>query len=711
MGCEHGLISLFSQFFLGCFMDFDRYQVCTEGVLLCPTGWVRYRACSESEILSQYAGQIHMIRRMLHCSDQDFNVFALPLIKVMIRYCMVLPASESHHDSEVAGLVRHNLQVALKALEFLGMCDIAHGYNSVCFTELKERQQDLQETAELLKSKKGNGVDSADSVGTTSDGSSDDAATAAGADAKLAAFARISGSDQEQQKDISPNAPNLEGLDTLGRCLAQIDLNKALSSADDLNQAQQRVLNIVKLWRQQLNNELQTSFSHDQLTFVVEVLVLYCCLAHDLGKLLYDLEVVSDNGQRYSPYTETLAQFCERQQSSFLFVRHVPHRQHFHSMVGRADGLILLSFFCPDCLNLFAPVSTLGALILEPDNALNKLISYADGAAAAQYYQTQPLNMINMPVYLNALAQRLVEARVADGVEPNGEESDLFCTSSEVVIQSQSRAWALLNFWVNEMEFGNLESHIFSSGELLQKNFSLGNVSSVLRQKEMVTRFFLVSSPEMAIFVRGIDLQLAAIKFESKIRITQVALRTPLLQRAMRAIVEALFYQRNGAPDAATDPASDSKDPASTDASAKIAEYESDAALATKVAYSDIRASLYADEDCPLIPWQNVEFVDMAMPQLDAVLKQKTSLKDLQQEQCANWASFLEIMPTKIALIPEDTAAVDLKARLYVYFAAQDQDFRDFCQKRKNQRSNLQHAQEGEVASFATKAAKAAKEH
>ena len=89
MGCEHGLISLFSQFFLGCFMDFDRYQVCTEGVLLCPTGWVRYRACSESEILSQYAGQIHMIRRMLHCSDQDFNVFALPLIKVMIRYCMV----------------------------------------------------------------------------------------------------------------------------------------------------------------------------------------------------------------------------------------------------------------------------------------------------------------------------------------------------------------------------------------------------------------------------------------------------------------------------------------------------------------------------------------------------------------------------------------------------------------------------------------------
>ena len=157
MGCEHGQIYLFSQFFLGCFMDFDRYQVCTEGVLLCPTGWVRYRACSESEILSQYAGQIHMIRRMLHCSDQDFNVFALPLIKVMIRYCMVLPASESHHDSEVAGLVRHNLQVALKALEFLGMCDIAHGYNSVCFTELKERQQDLQETAELLKSKKGNG--------------------------------------------------------------------------------------------------------------------------------------------------------------------------------------------------------------------------------------------------------------------------------------------------------------------------------------------------------------------------------------------------------------------------------------------------------------------------------------------------------------------------------------------------------------------------
>ena len=85
----------------------------------------------------------------------------------MIRYCMVLPASESHHDSEVAGLVRHNLQVALKALEFLGMCDIAHGYNSVCFTELKERQQDLQETAELLKSKKGNGVGAADSVGTT----------------------------------------------------------------------------------------------------------------------------------------------------------------------------------------------------------------------------------------------------------------------------------------------------------------------------------------------------------------------------------------------------------------------------------------------------------------------------------------------------------------------------------------------------------------
>ena len=101
----------------------------------------------------------------------------------------------------------------------------------------------------------------------------------------------------------------------------------------------------------------------------------------------------------------------------------------------------------------------------------------------------------------------------------------------------------------------------------------------------------------------------------------------------------------------------------------------------------------------------------MAMPQLDAVLKQKTSLKDLQQEQCANWASFLDVMPTKIALIPEDAAVVDLKVRLHVYFAAQDQDFRDFCQKRKNQRTNLQHAQESDVASFATKAAKAAKKH
>ena len=77
MGCEHALISLFSRFFLGCFMDFDRYQVCTEGVLLCPTGWTRYRACSESEILSQYAGQIHMIRRMVHCNDQDFNILCL----------------------------------------------------------------------------------------------------------------------------------------------------------------------------------------------------------------------------------------------------------------------------------------------------------------------------------------------------------------------------------------------------------------------------------------------------------------------------------------------------------------------------------------------------------------------------------------------------------------------------------------------------------
>ena len=63
----------FFPLFLGCFMDFDRYQVCTEGVLLCPTGWVRYRACSESEILSQYAGQIHMIRRMLQSSLKGFR--------------------------------------------------------------------------------------------------------------------------------------------------------------------------------------------------------------------------------------------------------------------------------------------------------------------------------------------------------------------------------------------------------------------------------------------------------------------------------------------------------------------------------------------------------------------------------------------------------------------------------------------------------------
>lgn len=99
--------------------EFDRYQLCTEGMTVCANGWERYKVHSEAELLEFNLGRINVLRRSLSCSNEEFNFYVVPLIKSMTRYCLIVPASEGHHDAEVGGLVKHNLQIGIAALELM----------------------------------------------------------------------------------------------------------------------------------------------------------------------------------------------------------------------------------------------------------------------------------------------------------------------------------------------------------------------------------------------------------------------------------------------------------------------------------------------------------------------------------------------------------------------------------------------------------------
>lgn len=138
-------------------MGHEIMRVTTQGAYVFPVK-------SVAELLQENAGKIALIYRYLDATPQEIKVLVTPLITACAKLCLMLPASNVHHDAFTGGLFSHNLSVVLSALDWVKQligaesASSTHGLTtSSCLQEqlnkeLKlelERSQDL--TNQLLK--------------------------------------------------------------------------------------------------------------------------------------------------------------------------------------------------------------------------------------------------------------------------------------------------------------------------------------------------------------------------------------------------------------------------------------------------------------------------------------------------------------------------------------------------------------------------------
>ena len=94
---------------------------------------------------------------------------------------------------------------------------------------------------------------------------------------------------------------------------------------------------------------------------------------HDLGKLIHDMEIFNDRGERYNPHLETLANFAEQTQTKYLYLRYITSRskeEHSHTS-SMFSGVRLLSSMCPDLVALIYQVFNLDAVLANKSHPIN----------------------------------------------------------------------------------------------------------------------------------------------------------------------------------------------------------------------------------------------------------------------------------------------------------------------------------------------------
>ena len=493
----------------------DRCQITSEGFNICLSGWERYRVRSVQEILQANTIALGIIQRYttLVSSQSDFKFYISPLMQVMASYCLILPASEGTHDVAVGGLVKHNLQVSLIAIQLLRQSSGFNHTDTNHVSSLDERHRAAQEAQATTTTSK--------SAASTGERESADK-TADAADAALEAAAR--------KED-----------DTLARFLAQLKSSAATGRAFASESHAQRyralVIKALQRWREELFLSQHGRFNHKQLDFLLEVTVLFLCCAHDLGKLLYDVEIVADSGKRYNPYAQTLAQFCATERCAYLYVRHIAGRETLHTTHGYVDGCLLLGKFCPQVVALISQLVPVGSLSTAMPSALQKLLDFADAWAASREESEARTGRLFLPTFLNVLLARVVQARLADGYKPNTPESDIFVSGQRLILQTHSRALALFSLWLQEQELGSLEGNFKSDGRLWRRCLVPAHISPLLSRNKDCYQYFLVTTAEGLVVVRGVDFNLSGVSYEQATSITRLECSHPLLAQALLAIV------------------------------------------------------------------------------------------------------------------------------------------------------------------------------
>lgn len=511
----------------------DRCQITSEGFNICLSGWERYRVRSTQEVLQANTIALGIIRRYttLVSSQSDFKFYISPLLQVMASYCLILPASEGTHDVEVGGLVKHNFQVSLVAIQILRQSSGFNHADTNHVSTLAERHRAAQEAQTLFAPESSAATNSTTTNTTT---------TATGMSTAFAE--KREGTDEmADATDAALEAAARKEDDTLVRFLAQLKSSattgRAFASESHAQRYRALVIKALQRWREELFLSQHGRFNHKQLDFLLEVTVLFLCCAHDLGKLLYDVEIVADSGKRYNPYAQTLAQFCATERCAYLYVRHIAGRETLHTTHGYVDGCLLLGKFCPQVVALISQLLPVGSLSTAMPPALQKLLDFADAWAASREESEARTGRLFLPTFLNVLLARVVQARLADGYKPNTPESDIFVSGQRLILQTHSRALALFSLWLQEQELGSLEGNFKSDGRLWRRCLVPAHISPLLSRYKDCYQYFLVTTTAGLVVVRGVDFNLSGVSYEQEASITRLECSHPLLAQALLAIV------------------------------------------------------------------------------------------------------------------------------------------------------------------------------
>lgn len=180
------------------------------------------------------------------------------------------------------------------------------------------------------------------------------------------------------------------------------DLNLSQGSLNDYNstvtkQRKDTFSGLINQIRMEAQNNNIGRFDRYQLDLIVQLSLIFFSFAHDLGKLIHDMEIFNDRGERYTPHLETLANFAEQTQTKYLYLRYITSRskeEHSHTS-SMFSGVRLLSSMCPDLVALIYQVFNLDAVLANKSHPINLFVASHDRINSAQITKTSNMYLKN----------------------------------------------------------------------------------------------------------------------------------------------------------------------------------------------------------------------------------------------------------------------------------------------------------------------------
>lgn len=136
-----------------------------------------------------------------------------------------------------------------------------------------------------------------------------------------------------------------------------------------------------------MRTELSNSHPHlssSQLNFAMQMMCLFAALTHDLGKVIYDLEIFADNGEKFNAAVGALADFVERTQTKVLYVRFKESRRLEHNNLI-LHGSWLFARECPHSFDFVAHYFNLDQIFGSRTHPVLSIIKSSDILSAALF--------------------------------------------------------------------------------------------------------------------------------------------------------------------------------------------------------------------------------------------------------------------------------------------------------------------------------------